>query len=151
MVVDWKTSRRRPQRGWLAGQLQSRVYPYLLIRAGAHLNEGQPFQPEQVEMVYWFANFPAAPERFAYDAAQYRADEVYLVSLVEEIQQAVERFGGEDFPLTAQERRCNFCAYRSLCQRGVRAGALKEAEEELGVGEEFDVELDFEQIAEVEY
>jgi len=147
VIVDWKTSRKRPRRKWLAERLQTKVYPYLLVRAGSHLNEGQPFQPEQVEMVYWFANFPEDPERFPYDAAQYDADGAYLASLVEEI----KGLGDEDFPLTVQERRCRYCPYRSWCQRGVRAGALDEAEDELEWDDDFEIALDFEQIAEIEY
>jgi hypothetical protein len=98
VIVDWKTSRKRPQRKWLAERLQTRVYPYLLVRAGSHLKEGQPFQPEQVEMVYWFANFPDDPERFPYDAAQYDADGAYLASLIDEI----KSLGDEDFTLTTR-------------------------------------------------
>jgi CRISPR/Cas system-associated exonuclease Cas4 (RecB family) len=150
VILEWKTSRKRPRRKWLAERLQTRVYPYLLVRAGSHLshlNEGQSFQPEQVEMVYWFANFPKDPERFLYDAAQYDADGAYLASLVEEI----KGMGDEDFALTAQERRCRYCPYRSLCRRGVRAGALDEAEDEPEWGDDFEIALDFEQIAEIEY
>jgi hypothetical protein len=157
VILEWKTSRKRPQRKWLAERLQTRVYPYLLVRAGSHLLEigdrglgmgdWRPFQPEQVEMVYWFANFPQDPERFPYDAAQYEVDDHYLASLIEEIKD----LGDEDFPLTPQERRCRYCPYRSLCQRGVRAGSFDEMEDELEWGDDFDVVLDFEQIAEIEY
>jgi hypothetical protein len=146
-IVDWKTSRQRPRQAWLAGRLQTRVYPYLLVRAGVHLNAGRSLQPEQVEMVYWFADFPANPARFAYDAAQYEADGVYLAALSEEI----ARLGDDDFPLTPQERRCRYCAYRSLCQRGISAGAFDEMEDESEPGDDFDLALDFEQIAEIEY
>jgi hypothetical protein len=157
VILEWKTSRKRPQRKWLAERLQTRVYPYLLVRAGSHLLEigdggsemgdWRPFQPEQVEMVYWFANFSQDPERFPYDAAQYEADDHYLASLIEEI----KGLGDEDFPLTTQERRCRYCPYRSLCQRGVRAGSFDEMEDELEWGDDFEVVLDFEQIAEIEY
>ena len=147
VIVDWKTSRKRSRREWLAGRLQTRVYPYLLTRAGAHLNEGRALRPEQVEMVYWFANFPGDPERFAHDGAQYEADEVYLTALIEQI----AGLGEEDFPLTPHEHCCRYCPYRSLCRRGVRAGTLDEAEDELELGDDFDIPLDFEQIAEVEY
>jgi len=147
VILEWKTSRKRPRRRWLAERLQTRVYPYLLVRAGSHLNEGRPFQPEQVEMVYWFANFPEDPERFPYDAAQYDAGGKYLASLIEEI----KGLGNEDFALTTQERRCRYCPYRSLCQRGVRAGPFDETEDELEWGDDFDIALDFEQIAEIEY
>jgi len=155
VIVDWKTSRKRTQRKWLAGRLQTRVYSYLLVRAGSHLNAGQPFEPGQVEMVYWFANFPADPERFSYDAAQFRADEVYLTSLIEEIKglalSSPKGLRDDDFPLTTQKRRCRYCPYRSLCRRGVRAGAFDEVEDEPDSGYDFDISLDFEQIAEIEY
>jgi hypothetical protein len=104
-------------------------------------------QPEQVSMVYWFANFPSDPERFAYDTAQYEADGVYLTSLIEEIKHLEEG----DFPLTSQRRRCRHCPYRSLCQRGVKAGPFDEAEDEPELREDLDFELDFEQIPEIEY
>jgi hypothetical protein len=157
VILEWKTSRKRPRRKWLAERLQTRVYPYLLVRAGSYLmknggwrmedGEWRPFQPEQIEMVYWFANFPRDPERFPYDAAQYDADGAYLASLVEEI----KSLGDEDFPLTIQEQRCRYCPYRSLCRRGVRAGALDEAEDEPEWGDDFEIALEFEQIAEIEY
>jgi len=157
VILEWKTSRKRPQWKWLAERLQTRVYPYLLIRAGSHLLEigsgglemgdWRPFQPEQVEMVYWFANFPKDPERFPYDAAQYEADDHYLASLIE----GIKDLGDEDFSLTTQERRCRYCPYRSLCQRGVRAGSFDEMEDELEWGDDFEIAFEFEQIAEIEY
>ncbi|MEJ2108260.1 MAG: PD-(D/E)XK nuclease family protein [Acidiferrobacteraceae bacterium] len=155
VIVDWKTSRKRTKREYLAERLQTKVYPYLLVRAGAHLNGDRPLAPEQVEMIYWFADYPGEPARFGYDAAQHEADEAYLTSLVEEI----SGLGDEDFPLTTQVQRCKFCPYRSLCERGVRAGTLDEVldaafdeiESEADAGDAFGVDIDFEQIAEVEY
>jgi RecB family exonuclease len=146
-ILDWKTSRKLPKRKHLAERLQTKVYPYLLVRAGAHLNDGQPLAPEQVEMIYWFADYPDDPAQFAYDAAQYEADEAYLTALIEEI----AGLGDEDFPLTTHDRRCKFCPYRSLCQRGVRAGSLDEMEDEADAGDAFDFDIDFEQIAEIAY
>jgi len=147
VVVDWKTSRKRRRREWLAALLQTRVYPYLLLRAGSDLNEDQPFEAERIEMVYWFANFPGEPERFPYDAAQYEADGACLASLIEKI----KGLGDGDFPRTTDKQHCKYCVYRSLCQRGVKAGALEEAEEESEVDDDFDISLDFEQIAEIEH
>ena len=147
VIVDWKTSRRRPRRRYLAERLQTKVYPYLLVRAGDHFNGGRPFEPERVEMVYWFAEYPDDSQRFAYDTTQYEADEAYLTSLVGQ----VANLSNSSYPLTTRERRCRYCLYRSLCQRGVRAGALDEIEDELELGEGFDISLDFEQIAEIEY
>lgn len=150
VIVDWKTSQRRPEARWLAARMQTRVYRYLLVRAGAALNEGRPFAPAQVEMVYWFANFPDQPERLRYDAARYQADEVYFNTLIAQI----ERAEGEDaFPLTGDERRCRFCSYRSLCNRGVEAGEMDEAVdvEALGLTAEVSAAFDYEQAAEIAF
>lgn len=145
VIVDWKTTRHRPRREALLAQVQSRAYPYLLVRSGAHLNKGNPFDPTQVEMVYWFAEAPAHPERLPYSAAQFAADEAYLAGLVAEIAARDEG----DFPLTADERRCATCVYRSLCERGIRAGAMEETEEE--TEGDLSIPFDFEQVAEVVY
>jgi CRISPR/Cas system-associated exonuclease Cas4 (RecB family) len=147
VIVDWKTSRKRPERERLAERLQTKVYPYLLVRAGAHLNGDQPVQPEQVKMVYWFADAPADPERFTYDAAHYQADEERLTELIEEI----ANLDDDGWYLTSQERHCRFCRYRSLCQRGMAAGRFDEAADDLEPGDDLDFDLDFEQVAEIEY
>ncbi|HUW12148.1 MAG TPA: PD-(D/E)XK nuclease family protein [Anaerolineae bacterium] len=152
VIVDWKTSRRRTPRERLQGRLQTRVYPFLLVQAGSHLNNVHPVLPEQVEMVYWFSDFPADPERFSYDQAQHEADEAYLAELIGEI---AGRTTDEDFPLTADERRCRYCRYRSLCRRGERAGLLDDDDGELAgdfdSAADPDAFLDIEQIAEIEY
>lgn len=151
VIVDWKTSRKRPPRDRLTGRLQTRVYPYLLVRAGLQL-AGEAVAPEQVEMVYWFADFPDLPERFIYDVDRYEADEAYLRNLVKTITGVTD----DVWPLATRQRRCNYCRYRSLCGRGIEAGSLEEIE----AGWEADVnlenladeiDLDFEQIAEVAY
>jgi hypothetical protein len=131
--------------------MQTRVYSYLLVRAGAHLNGGQPLEAEQVEMIYWFANYPADPERIAYHTAQYKTDGEYLTALIEEITNR----GEGDWSLTTQEKHCTYCPYRSLCERGDRAGMFDEMDLESEMADEFDptggLEIDFEQIAEIEY
>lgn len=146
-ILDWKTYSRRSERKWLAERLQTRVYPYVLARAGSHLNEGQPLEPEQIEMVYWFAGFPDDPERFQYDEERCREDEIYLNSLVDEI----ARLSEDQFNRTADEERCRLCRYRSLCQRGVTAGDFREELEDWDVEQAEDILLDYEQAAEIEY
>jgi hypothetical protein len=150
LIFDWKTARQRSPSARLARRLQTRVYPYLLVQAGADLNDGRPFEPGQVEMIYWFADFPDRPERLVYSPAQYAEDGGYLAGLLEHI--AALSAGDGVFPLTEIEARCRFCVYRSLCDRGVAAGTLDEiAFDEPEPDGAFEVELDFEQIAEIEY
>jgi CRISPR/Cas system-associated exonuclease Cas4 (RecB family) len=156
VIVDWKTNRRRPTRAGLAERLQTHVYPYLLVRAGALLNRGEEIRPQHVAMVYWFANFPANPERFSYDDDQYRADHDRLTRLVVEIEHMFEDGADEDLlPRATDERRCRYCRYRSLCRRGVEAGSLDEVASQPMVEDadelELDFEFSFEQIAETDY
>jgi CRISPR/Cas system-associated exonuclease Cas4 (RecB family) len=147
VIVDWKTSRRQPTQQQLNDHLQSRVYPFLLVSAGAYLNGNQAILPEQVEMVYWFTEFPKAPMVLQYDAKHYEEDRHFLQTLVHEI---VSQADGE-FPLTLNEKHCRFCNYRSLCQRGVKAANLDPEAEFSESGYESPQEIDFEQIAEIEF
>ena len=81
-------------------------------------------------MVYWYTEFPAQPsEIFSYSEAQYRADEQYLAQLTEEI----NSHDAGAFELTSDERQCNYCAYRSFCDRGDIAGAFEKRDDEPGV------------------
>lgn len=151
VIVDWKTARRRSTASFLAARLQTRVYRYVLAQAGAHLNDGAPVAPEQIRMVYWFANDAEHPETLLYDASQQGADGRYLAGLAA----GIAASGDDDFPKTDDLRRCRFCPYRSLCNRGVEAGLLSEggAEDVDEPESEFDWEqgLDFEQIAEIAF
>ncbi len=138
-IYDWKTYRRRPKKEWLAARWQTRLYRALVVRAGAHLLDGETPAAEDVEMVYWFAEYPMEPARFPYDARQFQRDWSALQSLAEEIHAAV------DFQPTEDTRQCLYCVYRSYCERGAVAG---EGEGEMEVS---DWELDFEQIQEIAF
>jgi CRISPR/Cas system-associated exonuclease Cas4 (RecB family) len=144
-IYDWKTSRKRSKSSWLMERLQTRVYPYLLAQAGAHLNQGRQLAADQIEMIYWFAEAPSEPEVIPYSAEQFAKDEAYLQSLIAEI----TRLEGEAFGMTPQVERCRFCTYRSLCDRGVEAGDLDQMEAELEPASE--PEFDFDQIGEIAF
>ena len=143
VIYDWKTSPAAPRRANLSRRMQTRVYPYLLARAGAALNERLPILPAQIEMVYWFADFPGQVERFAYTEKRYAEDGRELAGLVEEIAGLRE----EQFLKTEDEKMCRFCVYRSLCARGSQAGLVSESEDVFEPEEE--VEINFDQIGEI--
>jgi CRISPR/Cas system-associated exonuclease Cas4 (RecB family) len=144
IIFDWKTSRKRPKNEWMAARLQTRVYQALLVQAGAYLNEGVPFQPEQIEMIYWYADFPSEQAHFPYNAAQYIRDWDALTGLIHEIEHH------EHFPLTEDEKKCAYCPYRSYCNRGEIAGTL-EADEAESETTSSGFNINFEQIAEIEF
>jgi CRISPR/Cas system-associated exonuclease Cas4 (RecB family) len=143
VIYDWKTYRKRPRNEWLSARMQTRVYRALLVQAGAHLNNGKPFEPEQIEMIYWFADFPEEPARFTYTSAQFQRDWDTLLKLSEEVASA------SSYPLTEDRQKCLFCTYRSYCERGIRAGDMEQAEAEREAEELFDV--NFEQIGEIAF
>ena len=130
VIVDWKTSHHRTPQNHLLKRLQSEVYPLVLVQAGAQFNNGRTLTPEQVEMRYWFANFPAQPEILVYDQCRFEADQEHLTSLIE----GIKGLASSDFPLTSEEKHCRYCAYRSLCERGVRAGDIKTSWKGNGAG-----------------
>jgi hypothetical protein len=142
IIFDWKTYHKRPRDEWMAARMQTRVYRTLLVVAGASLNGGASIQPDQIEMVYWYAEFPSEPIRFPYNSTQYKRDWDTLTGIINEIDQHPA------FPLTEDEQKCAFCLYRSYCNRGGKAGTIDEIDMEAASGE---LNLNFEQIAEIEF
>lgn len=144
LIFDWKTYHKRPKNEWMAIRMQTRVYRALLVQAGTYLNGSAPIPPGQVEMVYWYADFPSEPARFPYNAGQYKHDWDSLTSLIDEIA------NHPHFPLTQDEKKCAYCPYRSYCDRGGKAGLLDDSDAGTETAEaEFN--LNFEQIAEIEF
>jgi hypothetical protein len=146
LILDWKSGQHIPRAENLARRLQTVVYRYVLARGGSFLNGGKSIPPERIEMIYWYADHDGKTLRFPYDAAQFAADHAYLTQLVDEINSRA------DFPLTTDERRCRYCVYRSLNNRGTEAGSLSEWDEnnELPLNLD-DLTLDIDQIAEIEF
>jgi hypothetical protein len=173
LIIDWKTYRRRPSRTWLAQRLQTRVYPLVLVEAGASLlnrplvrNKASTVCPDDVEMRYWMAEYPQALEIFTYDAVAYQADLHYLSNLIMEIAERARRAQpgskvasaippDEIWPLTRDVHQCRYCNYRSLCERGDTAGPLAEYitdEDDWPSGEsDLGSDLDWGQVQEIVY
>ena len=149
IIYDWKTSLKRPKRQWLVKKLQSKVYPYILVKTGAQIapQAGNPIAPEQIEMIYWYTDYPDQPAHFPYSQEQFETDEAYLSNLIAEI----KTLGDEDAQLTEDERRCQYCNFRSLCNRGVEAGPLADADSDWSDSDGFKLDLDFEHVAEIEF
>jgi CRISPR/Cas system-associated exonuclease Cas4 (RecB family) len=143
MIFDWKTYAKRPRDEWMVSRWQTRIYRAILAKAGAHINNDRSIEPEQIEMIYWYADFPSDPSRFTFNTEQFARDWSLIEKVVAEISSTNE------FPMTDNQNTCRFCAYRSYCERGQPAGIIDEAEEELEPDSTFDV--NFEQIGEIEY
>lgn len=147
-IVDWKTSANRPNKIWLSKRMQTRIYPYLLIKTGTFLTHGISINPDDVTIIFWFANHPDSPEMIYYSREEHISNEQYLEELIAKISKQHE---GE-YPLTSNKKHCLFCIYRSLCERGNQAGSLdeyfisSEPEDEI-----LELGLDLDQIAEIQF
>lgn len=122
VIVDWKTLRGNaaPGERFFRNRLQTRIYLYVLATAGAPFNGGQPIAPERCRMRYWLANFPDRPwVEIGYSQAEYEADARQLSALVSD---ALSRRRRDAFERTANEAHCQYCNYRTLCQRQPIAG-----------------------------
>lgn len=144
VIFDWKTSPKKTHRKILADRIQTCVYPFVLAQAAAFLNHGQPFQPEQIEMIYWFSSAPSEPEKFVYSQQRFSEDRDRLERLIGEILDQPE----ESFLKTDDQKACRFCVYRSWCERGKEAGTMND-EDESQTSVELDI--DFDQIAEIAF
>jgi len=133
LIVDWKTG--RPQkRDSLANRMQTLVYPFVLAKAGDWLNGNQPISPDRIRFLYWFAETGETVE-FQLTSETLQQTEARMTSLLQEIT------ASSCFELTTVERRCRFCSYRSLCERGETPGNLDELEDEETPGS-FSLDLD---------
>jgi CRISPR/Cas system-associated exonuclease Cas4 (RecB family) len=141
IIFDWKTYHRRVLNEWMAARMQTRVYRAVLIQAGSVLNNGIPFPAEQIEMVYWFAEFPMEIMYFPYNTKQTSRDRAALTGLINEIS------NHQYFPLTEDEKKCAYCPFRSYCNRGDKAGTIDEVVD----NELVETDINFEQIAEIEF
>ncbi len=144
VIVDWKTSTFIPSVSSLRRRLQTAVYRYVLAQAGAYLY-GETIPPESIRMIYFFAARDGQRIAFDYSKRQMQADEAELLQLIGDIQTA------QLFPLTEQEKRCRYCRFRSHCNRGDRAGNWNEADFDDEPSDDESFEIDFDQIAEIEF
>ena len=148
LIIDWKTTRKKPPRDSLAARMQTRVYPYVLATAGAAFNQGQTIDPAAIQMLYWYPHLPETPELFEYSPALYQRDEEILSEVIEQIKSAAQN---NHFPLVDNQKACIYCTYRSLCNRGSQGGPLADLAE---ITTDDDPELsalDWDQIAEIAF
>jgi CRISPR/Cas system-associated exonuclease Cas4 (RecB family) len=144
IIVDWKTSRLRAKRATLENRWQTRVYRYVLVEAGAQLNERTALTPAQVELIYWFTNFPQRIERLPYDDRQYRVDQTTLQSAIAGISARDQ----EQWTLTGDLEHCRYCTYRTLCEREPVDAPEPDWEPQ---EEPEDWEIDLEQVGEIAF
>lgn len=136
-ILDWKTQPAPPPRETLMNKMQTVIYPYVLARAGASLNDGVAIAPKNIHMAYWYAQTNHI-EVFDYDDSQLEDAQTRLTRLIQHID------AQQQFPMTDKHAHCGFCTYRSLCRRGKAAMGVDDVDVVLDIDEAFD--LDWERL-----
>jgi hypothetical protein len=119
LMVDWKTGRLLPGHDRLRGDIQTRVYLYVLAEGNAAYHEGETLPPDSLELMYWHPLL-SKPVVFGYDAVRRDADAAYLGALIAEIASQ----SPEEMHPVEEDEVCGRCSYGPLCGR--RAGEPEE-------------------------
>lgn len=112
-IFDWKTGTRPPEKQVYLKTPQTRLYRFLakmcaprLIGSGLH---GLP--AENIEMVYWFPEYPGQEIRLPYSEQAFQEDLTWLKTKAREMGSADENA----YPQTALSKSCTFCEYHAFC------------------------------------
>ncbi|MDO9546425.1 MAG: PD-(D/E)XK nuclease family protein [Pelolinea sp.] len=144
-IMDWKTSHYIPKKTALAVKVQTILYPYLLKETSHEFLPEISLSPENISMQYWYPSAPNEVFIFKYGRSTHENHRVFLENIINEI---LGKKVGE-FALTNNERKCGFCPYRSLCNRGISASNMLELIDE--VSEENDFLIDFDLLPELPF
>ncbi|HPS42105.1 MAG TPA: PD-(D/E)XK nuclease family protein [Anaerolineaceae bacterium] len=126
-IYDWKTTRVKPDRIDLLRKVQSQVYPLVLKLGYQGLPGFQLKSTDDIQMVYWFPQYPFDAIHLPYSTEQYERDHQYLTDLVE----LITSKSVDQFQKTEETRLCAYCRYRSLCERGITAGEVDDSSSNL--------------------
>ena len=146
-ICDWKTTSRLPKKEIYIQSIQSTLYPFLAYETRTNIfPQAAALKHQDLSMEYWFPGFPKNTISWEHSAAIHMNSRELLSSLIAEISQKEPG----DFEKTSNDKRCAFCQYRSLCERGIQAGLSKEDENEMESNLISD-DLDFDQIEEIAF
>jgi hypothetical protein len=115
IIYDWKTNLKRPSQQQVENRMQTIVYPIVLNKFFKFERKNGP---RSIKMIYWYPEFPEQPHEFSFAPDKLKRQENVLGNIVEEVSSSAP----EDFIMTDNLNRCQFCNYRSYCNRGERAG-----------------------------
>ena len=118
-IIDWKTIRKRWSASSLKKRIQTSVYPLVAHEAHLQKNNRDYFFPENIKMIYWFPEFPSESETIHFTNQLYEDVKEHLTKIIREI----SRQSIGNYCLTDYVKRCTYCNYRSLCNRGVQAAS----------------------------
>jgi hypothetical protein len=113
LIVDWKTTARPRPRAALQRDIQTRLYPYVLVEAGSAV-AGRDLRPDQIELIYWQTAAPSDPVRFPYSAADHQSNRRDIRSLIDR----AHTLQPDTMPPVIDDLHiCARCPYRTYCRQ----------------------------------
>ena len=148
LIIDWKTAVMKPSRSKLDKRLQTHLYPFIFSQAGNDLFPETHISPAYIEMHYWYPLASEHEEVFPYSEDKNTEVKIDLDQIVGKINSYISE--GFEFQLTDDHTVCQYCVFRSLCNRGTSAGSFEKSpaidHEDLT-----NVQFDIDQVSEIEY
>lgn len=132
LIIDWKTSTKKPSRTILANRAQSFLYPFVFQEGGRDLFSVDSIPSSQIRLQYWYPLAEIPEEIFPYSHTMHQDVSQRISDLIKQIEHSLSVDG--KFALTDDLEQCVHCQYRSYCERGylanpVPAGADLESED----------------------
>jgi RecB family exonuclease len=147
MIGDWKTTSHLPKKEVYFQSIQSYLYPFIAYETRINIfSQSSTLLHQDLSMEYWFPVFPDNTITREHSIASHASSKELLSNLIFEISQKE----AGTFEKTANDKRCAFCQYRSLCERGIQAGRDDDAENGFESDLQIDT-LDFDQIEEIPF
>lgn len=124
LIIDWKTSRKKPPRTILSSTMQTYLYPFIFQLAGTDLFHQPSLPPDSIKLQYWYPRISDHEEIFPYSQAKHIETSELVTNLIIEIDEKLT--SGQSFQLTDDLEQCKLCVYRSYCERGHSPSPLTE-------------------------
>jgi RecB family exonuclease len=127
-IIDWKTTQRPPDAHEWSNSIQTLVYLYVVGEKIATI-QSRPIPLSNIKMLYWFVTHPNQPVWINYGDAQHEQAKNKLSGLLQPLSGRLESETSAEWPKTSDVKKCKFCVYRSLCDRGIRPESTSEFDE----------------------
>ena len=122
LIIDWKTSTKKPSRTTLANRVQTYLYPFIFQQAGNELFNVDEILPATIKIQYWYPLSDVHEEIFPYSDALHLDSSMTISDLIEQIEDFVS--SSKQFPLTEDHSHCKYCIFRSFCERGTETNQI---------------------------
>ncbi|MCK8827364.1 PD-(D/E)XK nuclease family protein [Natroniella acetigena] len=137
IIYEWKTSPKPTKQLYRRKAIQTKVYRYVLCKAGGSYSPTGCWKPEDIQMIYWNPRFKKE-QVISYTEEQFKDDQELLISKIKQIEETKE------FIATSDQEICARCEYSPVCH-GEPAIELEVEEEDL------DLDFDWESIDQFQF